>query len=138
MEGNANRSEARRLVLLYRLRMAGVLENLTLRQIGKILGVSRATLLLDLHDLDEADDEFRRLMEAQPWRQWAAGSIEEKESDEQIEAIKRLMRDGLVWLRNWVDPREARSEVGDVCEEAQGTRPPATVLNPFSPRGRSA
>ena len=97
------RPKARRLVLLYRLRMAGVLENLTLRQIGGILEVSRATLLRDLRDLDTAEAEFRELMEAQPWKQWAPpGSARGR--DEEVEAIKRLTRDGLVWLRNWVAP----------------------------------
>lgn len=94
---------ARRLVLLYRLRMAGVLEKLTLRQIGTILGVRRSALLKDLQELDEAEVEFQQMMDAEPWKEYipAVDSTLVAE-DEEIKALKRLMRDGLIWLENWV------------------------------------
>ena len=98
---------ARRMVLLYRLRLAGVLGNLTLREIGEILGISRATLLNDFRDLDRAEDEFRELMEAEPWKEYE--SFEVEEIDDEIELLKRLTRDGLVWLRHWVVPHDADS-----------------------------
>lgn len=101
------RPKSRRLILLYRLRLAGVLEDLTLRQIGELLGVSRATVLGDLRDLDLAEAEFRQLMEAQPWKEWVAPKRLQN-VDEEIEALKRLTRDGLVWLQNWVTPNSIR------------------------------
>jgi hypothetical protein len=96
---------ARRLILLYRLRMAGVLEPLTLHQIGKIMGISRAALLRDFRELDVAEEEFRKLMEDQPWKQWMSPAAS-AEVDEEIKTLKRLTRDGLVWLQNWVTPRD--------------------------------
>jgi hypothetical protein len=95
---------ARRMVLLYRLRLAGVLGNLTLREIGEILGISRATLLNDFRDLDRAEEEFRALMTLEPWKEYE--TFEEDEIDDEIEMLKRLTRDGLVWLRHWVVPQD--------------------------------
>lgn len=94
----------RRMVLLYRLRLAGVLGNLTLREIGEILGTSRATLLSDFRELDQAEAEFRALMMMEPWKEYE--SFEEEDFDDEIEILKRLTRDGLVWLRHWVAPPE--------------------------------
>ena len=100
--GQTKYPRARRMVLLYRLRLAGVLGNLTLREIGEIIGVSRATLLNDFRDLDRAEEEFRALMMLEPWKEYE--SFEEEEIDDEIEMLKRLTRDGLVWLRHWVAP----------------------------------
>jgi hypothetical protein len=94
------------MVLLYRLRLAGVLGNLTLREIGEILGISRATLLNDFRELDQAEEEFRALMMTEPWKEYETF---EEEVDDEIELLKRLTRDGLVWLRHWVVPHDADS-----------------------------
>ena len=94
------------MVLLYRLRLAGVLGNLTLREIGEILGISRATLLNDFRELDQAEEEFRALMMIEPWKEYETF---EEEVDDEIELLKRLTRDGLVWLRHWVVPHDADS-----------------------------
>lgn len=89
--------------MLYRLRLAGVLEDLTLREIGKVLGIGRATVVGDLRDLDAAEAEFQAMMEEQPWAQWSSSEAE-RDVDDEVEALKRLTRDGLVWLRHWVTP----------------------------------
>lgn len=60
-------TKAGRLLLLYRLREAGVTEGKTLQHIGDILGVNRSTILRDLRVLDQVEDEYRRLMQEQPW-----------------------------------------------------------------------
>ena len=102
-------SRSRRLVLLYRLRMAGVLENLTLRQISRVMGVRRSALLKDLNDLDTAEEEFQDLLRYAPWTEFdsvAAKLKEQKVVDEEVEALKRLVRDGLVWMENWVSAEE--------------------------------
>jgi hypothetical protein len=99
--------KARRLVLLYRLRMAGVLEKLTLRQIGQMLGVSRATLISDLRDLDKLEGEFRDLLEAEPWKELAPEASPSDWEEDEVETLKRLTRDGLVWLENWAAPKDA-------------------------------
>jgi hypothetical protein len=85
--------------------MAGVLEPLTLYQIGSIMGISRATLLRDFQELDVAEEEFQRLMEERPWKQWMS-SAAPVEGDDEIKTLKRLTRDGLVWLQNWVTPQD--------------------------------
>jgi hypothetical protein len=70
------KSKARRLVLMYRLRVAGVLEQLTLRQIGKITGVTRATVLRNLQELDAAEASSGR-----SWRQSRGSNASRLTSD---------------------------------------------------------
>jgi hypothetical protein len=118
--------EAQRLVLLCRLRMAGVLDDLTLRQIGEILGIARVTLLQDLQALDAAEAIFHEWMETQPWKEWTPSlsnpEATQKDDEEEAETIRRLVRDGLMWLENLagVDAEllaQTRKESGDGAAE---------------------
>ena len=60
-------TKAGRLLLLHRLREAGVIEGRTLQEIGDALGVNRSTILRDLRVLDQVEAEYQRLMAEQPW-----------------------------------------------------------------------
>ena len=49
-------------------------------------------------------------MAVEPWQQWGLPDIRFlRNEDAQIEALKWLTRDGLVWLQHWVTPKEADS-----------------------------
>lgn len=60
-------SKAGRLLLLYLLREAGVIDGQTLQAIGDVLSVNRSTILRDLRVLDQVEAEYRRLLAVQPW-----------------------------------------------------------------------
>ena len=91
------KSKAGRLVLLLRLRDAGVLEGQTLQAIGDVLGVNRSTILRDLEVLDQVEEEYQRLMAEQPWAQ---RELTVSEFAEEIgaspETVRYMIRDGLV------------------------------------------
>ena len=99
-------SKERRMYLLYRMQQVGVLDTMSLRQLGQVLCVSRTVLLRDLMDLEKAEAEFQTLMKARPWQQEGDGSSPsdppdaEEQASEDIESLKRLVRDGMVWLQN--------------------------------------
>jgi len=67
------RGKAGRLVLLLRLRDAGVLEGQTLQAIGTALGVDRSTILRDLRVLDQVEEEYHRLTLAHTTHAGAVG-----------------------------------------------------------------
>ena len=117
----------RRMVLLYRLQQVGVLESLSLSQLGDILHVSRPILLRDLMDLEKAEAEFQELMKARPWEQGGGSGarrtpeVDEAQVAENIEEIKRLTRDGMMWLQNmsglavhshWAEEDDGGGELG--------------------------
>ena len=62
-------SKAGRLMLLYRMREAGITDDLTLQDMGEALGVNRSTIMRDLRELDEVEAEYRHLIATQPWVQ---------------------------------------------------------------------
>ena len=90
-------SKAGRLVLLLRLRDAGVLEDQTLQAIGDVLGVNRSTIPRDLRVLDQVEEEYQRLMAGQPWlkRDLTVTGFAQ-EIDASPETVRMMVRDGLV------------------------------------------
>ena len=67
-------SKAGRLVLLLRLRDAGVLESKSVRAIADWLGVGRSTIFRDLTVLDQVDAAYQQLQRDRPWERlegWA-------------------------------------------------------------------
>jgi len=106
------RGKAGRLVLLLRLREAGVLENQTLQALAEVLGTNRSTILRDLRVLDEVEAEYRRLMATQPW---VVTEYTVSEFAEAIgaspETVRWMIRDGLVKARKRPRPgRRGRDE----------------------------
>ena len=93
-------SKAGRLMLLLRLRDAGVLEDQTLQAIGDELGVNRSTILRDLRVLDQVEAEYRRLMAEQPWVRCELTVSEfSREVGASPETVRGMVRDGLVEAR---------------------------------------
>ena len=90
-------SKAGRLVLLLRLRDAGVLEDQTLQAIGDVLGVNRSTILRDLRVLDQVEAEYQRLIAEQPWLKRELTVTEfAQEIGASPETVRAMIRDGLV------------------------------------------
>ena len=91
------RSKAGRLVLLMRLRGAGVLEGQTLQAIGDVLGVERSTIMRDLRVLDQVEEEYQQLMALQPWvRRYYTVTEFAQEIGASPETARCMVRDGLV------------------------------------------
>lgn len=90
-------TKAGRLLLLYRLREAGVLDGRTLQSVGDVLGVNRSTILRDLRVLDQVETEYQRLLAEQPWLR---RELTVTEFGEEIgaspETVRAMIRDGLV------------------------------------------
>ena len=90
-------SKAGRLILLLRLRDAGVLEDQALQAIGDVLGVNRSTILRDLRVLDQVEVEYRRLMAEQPWARRELTVVEfAAEIGASPETVRGIIRDGLI------------------------------------------
>ena len=90
-------TKAGRLLLLHRLREAGVIEGRTLQEIGDALGVNRSTILRDLRVLDQVEAEYQRLMAEQPWaRRELTVSEFAVEIGASPETVRAMIRDGLV------------------------------------------
>jgi len=90
-------SKAGRLVLLLRLREAGVLEDQTLQSIGDAVGVNRSTILRDMQVLDQVEEEYQRLMAEQPWLKRDLTVIEfAQEIGASPETVRGMIRDGLI------------------------------------------
>jgi excisionase family DNA binding protein len=105
-------SKAGRLVLLLRLRDAGVLEDQTLQAIGGVLGVNRSTILRDLLVLDQVEEEYRRMMAEQPWLRRELTVTEFAcEIGASPETVRAMIRDGLVKAHK----RPARGQGGRWC-----------------------
>lgn len=85
-------------MLLLHLEGAGVLEDLTLEDIGNITGVNRSTIHRDLKELEGVKKEYCRLMTAQPW---VKRELTPEEFAERIgvtgETVRCMLRDGLVY-----------------------------------------
>lgn len=131
-------TKAGRLLLLYRLREAGVLgDDHTLQEIGDALGVNRSTILRDLRVLDRVEEEYRRLVAEQPW---TARELTPAEFAAQIgvtpETVRVMLRDGLIqahkrgsgrgrWripveeLRRWLDKLRGHRFPDNELEEAK-------------------
>jgi hypothetical protein len=91
-------SKAGRLLLLYRLREAGVIgEENTLQEIGDALGVDRSTILRDLELLDQVEAEYTRLMALQPWaRRYYSVADFAQEIGARPDTVRAMLRDGLI------------------------------------------
>jgi len=57
-------TKAARLMILYRLKQARLLEGLTHADIGRMLGCNRSTAFRLMHDLDEAEKLMQTLMKS--------------------------------------------------------------------------
>jgi excisionase family DNA binding protein len=94
-------SKGARLILLRDLRIANLLEGLTLQEIGDALGVNRSTILRDLRDLDAAEAEYRRLMATQPWLHRDLSTTEFAElTGWEPDTVRAMIRDGLIKVRD--------------------------------------
>ena len=49
-----------RLLVLLRLREQGLLDEMTLQEIGDVLGLNRSTIMRDLRELDAIEAEYQR------------------------------------------------------------------------------
>lgn len=88
-------TKAGRLMLLYHLRRDGVIDDLTLQEIGDALGVNRSTILRDLRDLDDVEAEYRHLMASQPWLQREFSTAEVAASlGLSADTVRDLINDG--------------------------------------------
>jgi excisionase family DNA binding protein len=89
--------KAARMMLLFHLRQAGVLQDLSLEEIGQIAGVNRSTIHRDMQDMEAVEAEYHRLMAEQPW---IRRTLTVDEFAERIgassETIRCLIRDGLI------------------------------------------
>lgn len=83
--------------MLIHLRMAGVLEDLVLEDVGQVTGVNKSTICRDLQDLDAVEAEYRRLMATQPWipRELTVEDFAER-IDASPETVRGMIRDGLI------------------------------------------
>ncbi|MCP4541797.1 MAG: helix-turn-helix domain-containing protein [Chloroflexi bacterium] len=91
-------SKAGRLLLLYRLREAGVIgDDNTLQEIGNALGVNRSTILRDLAVIDQVEAEYTLLMASQPWMQRYYTAPEfANEIGASADTVRAMLRDGLI------------------------------------------
>jgi excisionase family DNA binding protein len=90
-------SKGARLLLLRDLKTAGLLEGLTLQEIGDVIGHNRSTIMRDLRDLEHVEEEYRRIMAAQPWLKRELSTSEFAEAlgwDD--ETVRVMIREGLV------------------------------------------
>lgn len=94
-----------RMLLLLHLKDAGVLDDLSFAEVGRILDVSRSTILRDMQDLPIVEAEYRRLMATQPWVQ---RELTVDEFAARIEAapetVRCLIRDGLLTASKGAGP----------------------------------
>lgn len=112
-------SKAARLMILHRLRADGLLDDLTLQAIGDAFGLNRSTVMRDLRDLDQVEEEYERLMKGQPW---VKRLLSVNEFAEAISAtgdtVRAMVRDGLVEARK--EGRRWRIPVGEVDRFQKG------------------
>ena len=89
--------KAARMLLLLHLKDAGVLDDLTLQEIGDITGVDRSTIHRDFQDLPAVEAEYRQLMATQPWvrRTLTVDEFAER-IGVQPETVRSMIRDGLI------------------------------------------
>ena len=92
-----SRHKSGRMLLLLHLREEGILDGLTLEEIGQVCEVNRSTILRDLRELDVVEAEYRHLMAVQPWikRELTVAEFAER-INAQDETVRCLIRDGLV------------------------------------------
>jgi hypothetical protein len=85
------------MLLLMHLQEAGVLEDLSLEEIGRFTGVNRSTILRDKRDLPVVEKEYRRPMATQP-RVKRELTVEEfaERIGAQPETVRSMIYDGLV------------------------------------------
>jgi excisionase family DNA binding protein len=85
------------MLMLIHLKTAGVLQNLTLEDIGQVTGVNRSTICRDFQELDAVEQEYHRLMAAQPWvpRELTVDDFAER-IGVSAETIRYMIRDGLI------------------------------------------
>ncbi len=62
-------TKAGRLLVLLRLRQQGSLDGVTLQEIADQFGVNRSTIMRDLREIDQAEAEYQRIKNLQPWGQ---------------------------------------------------------------------
>ncbi len=86
-----------RLLVLLRLRDQGLLEEMTLQEVGDALGLNRSTILRDIRELDAIEAEYQRIMAIQPWlRRFYSTSEFAEEIGASAETVRRMCQDGLV------------------------------------------
>jgi len=117
-------TKAGRMTLLHHLRQDGLLEGLTLQEIGAVLGLNRSTIMRDLRELDAVEAEYRHIMATQPWlrREFSTSDVA-TELGITPDTVRALIADGLLeadkrdeqWhiplseLQRWRDFRGAAS-----------------------------
>jgi DNA-binding transcriptional MerR regulator len=90
-------SKGARLLLLRDLKAAGLLEGLTLQEIGDALGHNRSTIMRDLNDLEQVEREHERIMSRQPWLKRELNTAEFAEAlGWEPETVRAMIREGLI------------------------------------------
>lgn len=94
------------MLVIWRLKEEGVLDDLTLQAVGNIFDVNRSTIHRDLKELEVVEREYDRLMAEQPWirRELTTAEFAE-EIGASADTVRMMLRDGLIEARKRVGGR---------------------------------